>query len=167
MPPRVVTVRELQMDDIGTCSRILHSLPDWFGLEESNRAYVESLRTSPGAVAVVDGKIVGFIALTKHTERSYEINVMAVSRERHRQGIGSCLIRWAEQWCRSRSVPWLHVKTRGPSTPDPEYDRTRQFYLAQGYEPLFESLTLWGPENAALVPVKHLPCEAAPDASFA
>ena len=86
---------------------------------------------------------------------------MAVPKAHHRQGIGSALIRWAELWCRERRIPWLHVKTRGLSTPDPGYDRTRQFYLAQGYAPLFESLTLWGPENAALVMVKHIGCERA------
>jgi hypothetical protein len=51
-------------------------------------------------------------------------------------------------------VRWLHVKTRGPATPDPHYERTRRFYLALGFEPLFESLTLWGPEDAALILVK-------------
>ena len=103
-----VSVRTLRPADIADCSRILYSLPNWFGMEESNRAYM--------------------------------------------------LIDWAEDWCRERSIPWLHVKTRGPSTPDPGYDRTRRFYLAQGYAPLFESLALWGPENAALVLVKHIAC---------
>jgi GNAT superfamily N-acetyltransferase len=155
---RSISVRTLQRGDIADCSRILYSLPDWFGLEASNRAYIDSLNTSPAAVAVAGNDIVGFIALAAHTDASYEINVMAVPQDRHRRGIGSALIAWAESWCRERRVPWLHVKTRGPSTPDPGYERTRQFYLAQGFEPLFESLTEWGPENAALVLVKHLAC---------
>ena len=151
-----ISVRDLEPNDIPGCARILGSLPDWFGMEESNRAYIASLATSPGAVAVDGEAIVGFIALIEHFETSYEINVMAVPREQHRHGIGARLIDWAEAWCRARSIPWLHVKTRGPATPDPEYERTRRFYLAMGYAPLFESLTLWGPENAALVLVKHL-----------
>ena len=161
MSSRFLKVRALEADDIADCSRILYALPDWFGLEASNRAYVDSLRTSPGAVAMQGDEIVGFIALVQHTDDSYEINVMAVPAERHRQGIGSALTEWAEGWCRERGIPWLHLKTRGPSTPDPGYDRTRQFYLARGYAPLFESLTLWGPENAALVMVKHITCGAA------
>jgi GNAT superfamily N-acetyltransferase len=160
MSNRFLKVRALVPEDIGGCSRILHSLPDWFGLEESNRAYIDSLRTCPGAVATQDGEIVGFIALVQHTDASYEINVMAVPEEQHRQGIGSALLDWAEGWCRERRIPWLHVKTRGASTPDPGYYRTRQFYLARKYAPLFESLTLWGPENAALVLVKHITCGA-------
>lgn len=48
------------------------------------------------------------------------------------------------------------VKTRRPSTPDEVYERTRHFYLARGFEPLFETLELWGPEDAALILVKRL-----------
>jgi hypothetical protein len=31
---------------------------------------------------------------------------------------------------------------------------TRLFYLAAGFEPLFETPALWGPENTALIMVK-------------
>ena len=159
MVTRPIQTRELTVHDIPACENILYSLPNWFGMEDSNRAYIESLRTLPGAVATVADQIVGFIALIEHTADSYEIHVMAVPEAHHRQGIGTTLIRWAESWCRARRIRWLHVKTRGPSTPDPWYDRTRQFYLGRGYAPLFESLTLWGPGNAALVLVKHISCE--------
>ncbi len=83
--------------------------------------------------------------------------MIAVDPELHRQGVGTALLAWAEQWCEREGVRWLHVKTRGPSTPDPGYERTRQFYLARGFEPLFESLELWGPEDAALILVRVLP----------
>lgn len=39
----------------------------------------------------------------------------------------------------------------------PGDEKTRLFYLACGFEPLFESLEPWGPENAALVLVKTVP----------
>jgi GNAT superfamily N-acetyltransferase len=108
-------------------------------------------------VAEHDGQIAGFLGLEQHNERSAEIHVMAVRPELHRRGVGTELVAFAERWCRERGVRWLHVKTRGPSTPDPDYERTRRFYLSSGFEPLFESLTLWGPENAALILVKHFP----------
>lgn len=154
----LIQIRALTKGDIPECKRILYSLPNWFGIEESNRSYIESLRTLPGAVAAAEEKVVGFIAVIEHTSNSYEIHVMAVDENYHRQGAGKSLIRWAESWCTEKGIGWLHVKTRGPSTPDPNYARTRKFYLAQGFDPLFESLTLWGPENAALVMVKHLKC---------
>jgi len=157
-----IGIRELTLTDIPECERILYSLPDWFGIEASNRRYIDSLRTLPGAVAVMRGQPVGFIAVMACNASSYEIHVIAVDAPFHRQGAGKALVRWAESLCLEKGVSWLHVKTRGPSTPDPAYDRTRKFYLGRGFEPLFESLTQWGPQNAALIMVKHLNCRPAP-----
>jgi hypothetical protein len=81
-------VRELKPADVPACAQILAALPDWFGLEASNRAYLESLSRLPGAVAESGGRIVGFAALELHNPVSAEIHVMAVERG-HRQGIGS------------------------------------------------------------------------------
>ncbi len=150
------SVRGLQPSDIPACEQLLARLPDWFGLEAQNRAYVESLRTFPAAVAEREGEYAGFLALEQHYPASVEIHVMAVEPRLHRLGIGRALAAWAERWCRAQGVRWLHVKTRGPATPDPGYDRTRRFYRALGFEPLFESRTLWGPEDAALIFVKAL-----------
>lgn len=151
-----IEVRTLANRDIDRCQEILESLPDWFGIEDSNRAYIRSLSELPGAVASVDGRIVGFIALAEHTPNSYEIHVLAVDPDFHHQGAGTALVGWAEAQCASRKARWLHVKTRGPLTPDPQYEKTRHFYLARGFETLFETLELWGPENSALIMVKHV-----------
>ncbi len=150
------TIRELKPADVPACARILADLLDWFGIEASNRAYLESLSRLPAAVAEADGRIVGFAAIELHNPVSAEIHVMGVERIRHRQGVGRELVRWAREASRARGARWLHVKTRGPATPDPEYAHRRAFYLAQGFEPLFESLSLWGAENAALILVSSL-----------
>jgi GNAT superfamily N-acetyltransferase len=149
-------VRALQPEDVPRCAEILDALPEWFGIEAANRAYVESLRVLPAAVAVCDEQVAGFVALFEHDPRSFELHVLAVAREQHRRGIGTALVRAAEQLARGRGARWLHVKTRGPATPDLDYERTRLFYVAAGFEPLFETLALWGPENSALIMVKAL-----------
>ena len=149
-------LRGLERRDVPHCERVLRALPDWFGIEESNRAYLESLGRLPGAVAEVGGEIAGFIALEESNPLSFEIHVMGVEPVRHRKGIGRDLVRWARELAAGRGAHWLHVKTRGPLTPDPDYERTRLFYLAQGFEPLFESLALWGAENSALVLVMRV-----------
>ena len=155
-----IDVRSLAAADVAACSDILYALPEWFGVDVANRAYIDSLRVLPGAVAVSDSQVVGFIALIEHSPASYEIHVMGVSIPHHHRGVGTLPVRWAEAWCRVRDVAWLHVKTRGPSTYDEPYERTRRFYVACGFVPLFESLTHWGPEDAALVLAKHVACSA-------
>lgn len=151
-----ISVRPLEAADIPACERILAGLPDWFGLEVSNRAYLESLRRLPASVAEQAGAVIGFTALEFHNPVSAEIQVMAVDFAMHRRGAGQALVGWAREEGRARGAHWLQVKTRGPSTPDAAYERTRAFYLAQGFEPLFESRTLWGEENAALVLIASL-----------
>ena len=150
-----------QIDDFGeadrdACAQILANLPEWFGVEEVNRAYIEILGRIPTAVARVDRRVVGFIALEQSNPKSIEVHVMATDRTLHNRGIGSLLMNWAKDYCHNHRTQWLHVKTRGPSTPDPYYAKTRAFYFAKGFDALFESLTLWGPTDAALILVRKL-----------
>lgn len=149
-------VREIEAEDIASCERLLADLPDWFGIEATNREYIAGLSSRPSVVAEVSGQVAGFLSVERHSPRSAEIHVVAVDRRHHRKGIGTALIEWAEQWCDAQGIRWLHVKTRGPSTPDPGYERTRHFYLARGFETLFETLELWGPQDAALILIKQV-----------
>jgi GNAT superfamily N-acetyltransferase len=153
---RACSIRGLERHDVSACERVLRALPGWFGIEEANRAYLESLSRLPGAAAEVRGEVAGFVALEESNPLSFEIHVMGVAPASHRRGIGRELVQWARDFSRGRGAHWLHVKTRGPLTPDLGYERTRAFYLAQGFEPLFETLALWGPENSALVLVMRL-----------
>lgn len=150
-------IRELQPGDVDACAAILGRLGDWFGDPVANADYLAALAHAPGFVVDDDG-LHGFLALEQHDPGSVEILVMGVDPERHRRGDGRGLVSAAERWCEQRAVRWLHVKTRGPSTYDEAYERTRRFYRAMGFEVLYESLTEWGPRNAALVLVKHLVC---------
>ena len=147
-------VRELQPEDVPACERILLALPEWFGLPESNATFIESLRRLPALVAVIDAEVAGFLAIETQNAVSAEIRIVAVKPALHRHGLGRALVSRARDWCAERGVRWLHVKTRGPSTPDPYYERTRSFFAAEGFDPLFESLKLWGPADAALVLVR-------------
>jgi GNAT superfamily N-acetyltransferase len=149
-------IRPIEAGDVDACAALLGRLPAWFGMPEVNERYVESLHHLPAWVAVDAGEVVGFAALLSHTPRSAEISVMAVDPGRHRCGFGSALVSAVEAWCRDNGVTWLHVKTRGPSTYDDDYERTRHFYTAIGFDVLYESLTEWGEDNAALVLVKRL-----------
>lgn len=143
--------------DIADCERILADLPEWFGIADANSQYISGLSELRSAVAIEHESVVGFVSIRDHGFGSAEVEVMAVSRALHRSGIGRLLFEWVVEWCREREFEWLHVKTRGPSTPDPNYERTRRFWQSLGFSRLFESLTLWGPEDAALVLVMSLP----------
>jgi len=149
-------IRPLQPRDIPQCAALLERLPDWFGIPESNANYIAGLHRLPAFADELEDRVVGFLAIERYGDVAAEITVMAVDPSVHRRGIGAALVRTAEEWSAQNGVRWLHVKTRGPSTYDEEYEQTRRFYRAQGFDPLYESLTEWGPANAALFLVKRV-----------
>lgn len=159
--PLSATVRLLRGGDVPHCERILRDLPEWLGLEASIREYVAFLASAPAFVVETDGDVAGFVAVRDLVPRSAEIEVMTVRRDLHRGGLGRRLFSRAEQWCRERGVRWLLVKTRGPSEPDPGYQRPRAFYTSVGFEPILETVAFWGPEDPALVLIE--PVAAAGD----
>ena len=148
-------IRKLHLEDIPVCSRILRSLPDWFGLEESNLEYDRNIATLPTLVATDGDEVVGFVSVKHHTDSASEIQVMGVRPDYHRSGIGRCLLETAEAQL-PEGVEFLQVKTLGPSHPDPFYRRTRAFYAAMGFVPLEETTQIWGAENPTLIMIKHL-----------
>ena len=69
-------------------ARILHALPDWFGLPDSTQKYIDDSRSMPFFAAVREGQAVGFAALKATSPCAGEIYVMGVLPEYHRSGIG-------------------------------------------------------------------------------
>src|SRR6516164_5524536 len=90
--------------------RLLRDLPEWFGIEESILEYVEDARTLPTVVALDGDAVVGACVLREHTQAAAEIEVLAVERARHRQGIGRHLVATVEDELRARGVALLQVK---------------------------------------------------------
>lgn len=149
-------IRRLEPADIRACERILRALPEWFGIEESNRAYIGDLDALPSYVAIADGDVAGFLSLKHHFPAASEIHVLAVERSLHRLGIGRALVERAEAGLRAAGVALLQVKTLGPSNPDEGYRKTREFYKALGFVALEETTVPWGPDNPSLIMVKVL-----------
>lgn len=138
------------------CEPILRSLPQWFGIEAANVQYLKDIEELPTFLALVDGRVIGFLTIRIHDEYAAEIHIVAVRPEAHRQGIGRALLAEAEKYLGQRGIEYLQVKTLSPSHPDEGYARTRAFYQAMGFRPLEEFHDLWGPENPCLMMIKHL-----------
>jgi GNAT superfamily N-acetyltransferase len=158
--PDAVAVADVDVvrgrDCAADVERLLARLPKWFGMEESNRAYVDAARTLPSYAALTDGEAVGVCLLRRHNPASVEIELIAVDPDRHRGGIGRAILHRVETDLRATGVRLLSVKTFGPSGVSPEYERTRAFYVATGFVPLEERTDIWGPDNPCLIMVKPL-----------
>jgi ribosomal protein S18 acetylase RimI-like enzyme len=85
------------------------------------------------AVCYVEaGRPVGFAyhAPAAMTDRTWYLYWIAVDRERHGRGVGSALLRFAEDDARSRGARLFLIETSSL----PHYEPTRWFYLGHGYE---------------------------------
>lgn len=79
-----------------------------------------------------EGQIVGFAyyAPAAMTEGSWHLWWIAVSKERQGGGIGQELLRYLEEDIRARKGRVLFIETGSL----PHYERTRRFYVKNGYE---------------------------------
>jgi len=138
---------------------ILRSVPEWFAIEESTKAYIEASGRMPTFVAWVseDGvdRDAGFLSIERHFEHSAEVHCIAVHRDFHGRGIGTALLRHAEHRLAGIGVRYLQVKTMGPSKPNAEYARTLHFYESRGFTRLEEVKGLW-PGIPSLMLVKAI-----------
>ena len=130
---------------------VLRALPEWFGIEEATRAFIDDVAGLP-TFAAEDGA--GFLSLRRHGSRAAEIHVMGVLPDRHREGVGRALVLAAEAWCAESGVELLQVKTLAKAHPSAHYARTRAFYEALGFVPLEVFPEQWRPGSPALQLVK-------------
>jgi GNAT superfamily N-acetyltransferase len=135
---------------------ILDTIPEWFGLPESNDDYVAKADLLRNVVARDGDEIVGICLLLDHNPQSVEIDLLAVRRERHRHGIGGAILEHVEDELRQRGVLLLHLKTFGPSIQNEPYERTRAFYVAHGFVAMEERVDVWGADNPCLFLVKSI-----------
>jgi GNAT superfamily N-acetyltransferase len=149
----VLNVVELKSPDERSrlCERVLGDLPEWFGIEAANAAYIRDVAELP--TVAVDGDAI--LSPKLHTRGAAEVYLIAVRKELHGRGVGTALLAAAEAYLRAGGIEYLQVKTLGPSDPDPGYARTRAFYEARGFVSLEELHGLWE-DNPCLLLVKRL-----------
>ena len=136
-------------------SKILYSLPEWFGLPESTAEYIETCRSLPFWAEYRDGSPIGFLAMQETSPYTAELYVMGVLKEYHRQGVGRALFAAFQEYAKSEGYEYLQVKTIDAGR-YPEYDRTRLFYESLGFRKLETFPTLWDEWNPCLVLIQSV-----------
>lgn len=148
------------IDDVelkaGICRTVLEDLPAWFGLPEAINTYVEEVQHMPFLAVMGEDTPIGFLALKEHADKAAEVYVMGLDKTFHRQGIGRAMLAQAEIWLEKRGKRYLTVKTLSPGREDANYEKTRAFYAAMGFETLEEFPKLWDEKNPCLFMVKEI-----------
>lgn len=138
------------------CAAITETLPDWFGLPEANASYIEGVATKDAfVVRGNDGTALGMLSLRHPYPNNVDIYWMGVRPEHHRKGIGVALFEAALARATELGCETMTVETLSDTDPDPGYARTREYYVAMGFKPMFE-LRPYGNDNPMLYMVKRL-----------
>ena len=152
-----ITIREItdRAEKRRISAAILAALPDWFGLPDCTREYIEQSADLPFWAAEQGSSCVGFAALKLTSPHTAEVSVMGVLPDHHRSGIGRGLFEAMESRARALGCSFMQVKTVQMGR-YPEYDRTNRFYLAMGFREFECFPTLWDEWNPCQVYVKYI-----------
>ena len=134
---------------------ILNRLPDWFGLPESTRRYIEESRALPFFACMQEETAVGFAVLRETSPYAAEIHVMGVLPAYHRKGVGTKLFDALKAYAVAQGYRFLQVKTVQSGHYE-EYDRTNAFYRRMGFLELEVLPTLWDEWNPCQVYVMSI-----------
>lgn len=135
---------------------IMTSLPNWFNPPEDIKRKSIEHRKMPFFAVYEGAKVIGFVALKIHNKFTVEIYNLGVLEDYHRRGIGSQLLMTVENFCKENEYHFITVKTLDASVEYEPYDRTRAFYLKNGFYPLEVFPLYWNEENPCLFLAKCL-----------
>lgn len=135
-------------------SEVLLDLPEWFGLPESTKRYIEESKKLELWVARNVKEAIGFITLSESSMETGELHCMGIKKTYHRMGIGKQLYIALEQYAKDR-YKYLQVKTVDEGYYK-EYDQTVAFYKNLGFSRLEVFPTLWDEWNPCLIMIKAL-----------
>ena len=134
---------------------VLYDLPEWFGLPESTKEYIEDSQDKPFLACYADNEVAGFIVLNATSKDTADIFVMGIKKKFHRMGIGTKLNTEFENMAKSLGYSYSQVKTVKMGHYK-EYDITNKFYIAMGYKELECFPTLWDEWNPCQIYIKYL-----------
>lgn len=150
------TVHKAELNLDKECEFILRSLPEWFGIEESTQNYIESIKSLPTYTARLNDKVIGFVSVAMHHEKSAELYVLGILPKYHHSGIGKSLIKFIEKDLKNKGIVYIQVKTVSPEAGDEAYGKTYQFYRACGFSPLETIKDFWDLNNPCVFMIKNI-----------
>jgi ribosomal protein S18 acetylase RimI-like enzyme len=105
-------------------------------------------------VAEADSAVGGYICYgpTPLTEGTWDIYWVAVSRQKQDQGIGSALVKSAEEEITKDQGRLVIIETSST----PLYEKTRRFHLGEGYQVVCRILDFYAPGDDKLILQKRL-----------
>ncbi len=135
----MIKIEEISADIAeNLCRQITASLPEYFGLPKVNEHYAVGVRERINIAAKSDNEYIGLISLEFPYPGNCNIYWMAISPKYHGQGIGAKLIAEACKLAKNNLANTITVETLSLTNSDENYLKTYNFYLSNGFMPLFD-----------------------------
>jgi ribosomal protein S18 acetylase RimI-like enzyme len=136
---------------------ILRKLPEWFGMEEGLREYVNTVNKYPYWAAFdEENNCIGFFSGRIYYNRTGDIYVCGVDPRYHGKGIGTLLYKEMEKYFIKNNCEYVIVKTISEIDDDKNYAKTRKFYKKMGFEELITLTEMWDENNPCLIMIKKI-----------
>jgi N-acetylglutamate synthase-like GNAT family acetyltransferase len=117
----MTTVRPAAPEDVETCVDIVRELPEHFTPEVPAKVQGD-LQRHGGWVAERNGRIVGFVVISRRAERAAEVLCAGVEPAIRRRGVGTRLLTDVLHELRANGVRVVEVKTLDASVDYPPYE---------------------------------------------
>ncbi|MFW5794720.1 MAG: GNAT family N-acetyltransferase [Bacillota bacterium] len=136
--------------------KVLRDLPDWFGIEEATKEYIDKVRKYPFIACYINDLAVGFYSLREENKNVLDMYVLGVLKKHHQKGVGKALQIYAENYARDKGYKYLMVLTLAKKANNSSYLATRKFYLKMGYIDFYQNDDIFSPEDPCQIMLKTL-----------
>ena len=138
------------------CEDVLRDLPEWFGIEESTKHYIDEVAKYPFIAVYIGNRAIGFYSLREENKDTLDMYVLGLKKKYHNKGIGMKLQDYVNNYAREMGYQYVMVLTLSASHKDKGYSLTRDFYHKCGFIDIYESNKIWDENNPTQIMVKRL-----------
>ncbi|QMS85328.1 GNAT family N-acetyltransferase [Candidatus Xianfuyuplasma coldseepsis] len=135
---------------------VLRDLPEWFGIEESTKEYIETVIKYPFVAAFDHNLPIGFYSIRKENDKVLDMYVLGVLKQYHGTGVGTRLQEFVNQYANDHGYEYLMVLTLAEKKQNKEYLMTRKFYLNQGFIDFYQNDDIFDSQNPCQIMMKAL-----------
>lgn len=137
-------------------SSILNDLPEWFGLDDSTKEYIENVKKHPMFAAFEDNQAVGFYSVRKENKDVLDMYVLGVLKKYKNKGVGTLLQNYVDNYALEEGYKYLMVLTLAKKANNKEYLQTRDFYLKMNYIDFYQDDNIFDVNNPCQIMMKIL-----------
>lgn len=139
------------------CRKVLLDLPEWFGIDEATKEYIDTVVKYPFLTAYSDdNEVMGFYSIREENSDTLDMYVLGVKKKYHNQGIGTALQNYVYNYAKEKGYKYLLVLTLSKSHSDKGYALTRDFYHKNEFVDIYESDKIWDKSNPTQLMIRAI-----------